>query len=272
MLSVILALCVTASAFAMDESLENATGILDEQELTKRVEAILTQYGIDGQQIAVGYYYSGSGDTYVYHGDSWMYSASLFKVPLYMALDDDIAAGRIRPSGAGLTAETVDSLRDRVLINSVTSTAKQLMGHFGSAEDCREAYRRYSSLPDDYYPDIFRLSSYFSARFMTDVMASLLDHSDNYPKILDSLYRSPLREDLASVGENYQVAQKYGDYTDERVDVHHLAAIIDTPTPIAVVVMTDKLAKHRLLMNAISTMLADYSIELDQQYAADEDQ
>jgi len=267
LLSVIFALCVTASAFAMDESLENATGILDEQELTKRVEAILTQYGIDGQQIAVGYYYSGSGDTYLYHGDSWMYSASLFKVPLYMALDDDIAAGRIRPSGAGLTAETVDSLRDRVLINSVTSTAKQLMGHFGSYEECREQYRRYSSLPDDYFPDQFWDYSFFSARFMTDVMAFLLDNSDSYPKILDSLYRSPLRQDLASVGEKYNVAQKYGDYT-EQYGVHHMAAIIDTPTPIAVVVMTSNVAKHRLMMNAIATMLAEYSIELDQQTAA----
>ena len=268
LLSVIFALCVTASAFAMDESLENATGILDEQELTKRVEAILTQYGIDGQQIAVGYYYSGSGDTYLYHGDSWMYSASLFKVPLYMALDDDIAAGRIRPSGAGLTAETVDSLRDRVLINSVTSTAKQLMGHFGSYEECREEYRRYSSLPEDYYPDSFWKNSNFSSRFMTDVMAWLLDHRDSYPKIFDSLYRSPLRQDLASLGETYTIAQKYGDYDDQYVAVHHMAAIIDTPTPIAVVVMTSNVAKHRLMMNAIATMLAEYSIELDQQTAA----
>lgn len=266
-------LCLTmllgdAAAFAQNENVGDATGILDAQELTERVETIISQRGLNPNRIAVGFYYSGTGDTYCYHGDSWMYSASLFKVPLYMALDDDVAAGKIPPSGAGLTAEDVDASRDRVLINSVTSTAKQLMGHFGSYEECREEYRRYSKLPEDYYPDSFWKNSNFSSRFMTDVMAWLLDHRDSYPKIFDSLYRSPLRQDLASLGETYTIAQKYGDYDDQYVAVHHMAAIIDTPTPIAVVVMTSNVAKHRPMMNAISTMLAEYSIELDQQTAA----
>ena len=103
---------------------------------------------------------------------------------------------------------------------------------------------------------------------MTDVMAWLYNHCDDYAKTLDSLYRSPLREDLASVGETYTIAQKYGDYSNQNVDVHHVAALIDTPTPIVVVVMTERMPKHRSVMNAIATMLAEYSIELDQQTAA----
>ena len=256
------------TAYADSETLGDATGRLDAQELTERVESIIDQLGLNPDRIAVGFCYSGTGDTYFYRGDSWMYSASLFKVPLYMALDDDIAEGKIPPSGTGLTAETVDANRDRVLINSVTSTARQMMGHFGSYEECREQYRRYSELPDDYFPDLFRNYSFFSARFMVDVMSYLQENSERYPKILDSLYRSPLRQDLESVGESYGVAQKYGDYT-EQYGVHHMAAIIDTPTPIVVVVMTENSPRHRLFMNAVATMLAEYSLELDQQLAAD---
>lgn len=266
-LSMLLGSGVAASA--EEESAGNATGILDAQELTARVESIISELGLDAERLAVGFYYAGTGDTYFYHGDRWMYSASLFKVPLYMALDDEIADGKIRESGSDFTISTVDTYRDRVLINSVTGPAKWLMGYFGSYQECREEYRRYSELPDDYFPDTFAMNSYFSARFMVDVMAWLLEHADRYPKTLDSLYRSPVRQDLTTVGEHYKVAQKYGDFADEYVNVHHMAAIIDTPTPIVVVVMTSGSRKHRLFMNEVSAMLADYSLELDRQTAAD---
>lgn len=270
-----LLLCLTmlfrtaASAYAEEEYPGTATGILDARELTEQVEAIFAQYGVNGWQTAVGFYYSGTGDTYFYRGDSWIYSASLYKVPLYMALDNDAADGKILETGTVPTLSTLDAYRDRVLINSVNSTAHLLMDHFASREECRKAYRSVSTLPEDYYQDCFYRQSYFTARFMTDVMAWLYNHSEEYAKTLDSLYRSPLRADLASVGENYTIAQKYGDYTNQNVDVHHVAAIIDTPTPIVVVVMTEWMPKHRSVMNAIATMLTDYALQLDEQLVSD---
>lgn len=271
LLCLTLLLCCATAAHAENQSLGDATGILDEQELTERVENILNRYSLNGERVAVGFYYSGTGDTYCYSGDTWMYSASLFKVPLYMTLYDEISDGNIRESGTRPTIARVEAYRDAVLINSITSTALNLMRHFGSYEDSRREYRRYSTLPDDYFPDHFYYSSNFTARFMIDVMAWLVDHSDDYDKVLDSLYRSPLREDLASVGESYPVAQKYGDFFNQKVNVHHVAAVIGTPTPIAVVVMTQwvPVSRHRQVMNAIATMLAEYSLELDQQLAAD---
>ena len=269
LLSLTMVLSSAATACAELVKSGEATGILDEQALTERVESIIDELGLDRSRLAVGFYYSGTGDAYFYNGDSWMYSASLFKVPLYMALDDEIADGKIRESGTEFTVAKVEYYRDRILINSVTEPAKWLMGHFGSYQKCREEYRRYSELPDDYFPDSFSVNSYFSARFMVDVMAWLLEHGDKYPKILDCLYRSPVRQDLTTVAEHYKVAQKYGDYADDFVNVHHMAAIIDTPTPIAVVVMTSGSRKHRMFMNEVSSMLADYSLELDQQLASD---
>ena len=269
LLCMILLFTQSAAACAEEEYPGTATGVLDARELTERVEAILAQYGVDGSQIAVGFYYTGTGDTYFYRGDSWIYSASLYKVPMYMALDNEAAAGKIRESGTFPTLSVLDACRDRVLINSVNSTAQSLMGHFGSREECRKAYRTVSTLPEDYYQTCFYRQSYFTARFMTDVMTWLYNHSEEYAKTLDSLYRSPLREDLASVGENYAIAQKYGDYNNQNVDVHNVAAIIDTPTPIVVVVMTEWMPKHRSVMNAIATMLTDYALQLDEQLAAD---
>ena len=269
LLCMILLLTHSVAAFAEEEYPGTATGILDVRKLTEQVEEILAQYGVDRSQIAVGFYYTGTGDTYFYRGDSWIYSASLYKVPLYMALDNEAADGKILETGTFPTLSLLDADRDRVLINSVNSTAHSLMEHFGSREECRKAYRSVSTLPEDYYQPCFYLQSYFTARFMTDVMAWLYNYRDDYAKTLDSLYRSPLREDLASVGESYAIAHKYGDYNNEKVDVHHVAAIIDTPTPIVVVVMTEWMPKHRSVMNAIATMLTDYALELDEQLASD---
>lgn len=269
LLCMILLFTYSVTACAEEEYPGTATGILDARELTDRVEEILAQYGVDGSQIAVGFYFTGTGDTYFYRGDSWIYSASLYKVPLYMALDNEAADGKILETGTFPTLSLLDADRDRVLINSVNSTAHSLMGHFDSPEDCRKAYCSVSTLPEDYYQPCFYRQSYFTARFMTDVMAWLYNHCDDYAKTLDSLYRSPLREDLASVGETYTIAQKYGDYSNQKVDVHHVAAIIDTPTPIVVVVMTEWMPKHRSVMNAIATMLTGYALELDEQLTSD---
>jgi hypothetical protein len=66
--------------------------------------------------------------------------------------------------------------------------------------------------------------------------------------------------------KSYGVAQKYGlfEQTHIGLDNHHCAAIIDTPTPIIVVVMTRNIDEFQARIADVGAYLADYSLRLDE--------
>ncbi len=244
-------------------------GILDGEALTRWMDEYLLQHQITGslQDFSVGFCYTGTGDCWFYDADVFMYSASLYKVPVAMLVSEKEAAGELSQDSE-IYGNTLQYLESSALTFSSNESGHALVDYMGGtyAGKCADMVTRYASLPDSYYTEDFYQYSYYSARFMTQLMKTLYDGGDErFPHIIE--YLMPADPDAylnLTLQDRYQVAQKYGAYKEATgKNNNHIAAIVYTPTPIIVVVMTRNVPNYQNMMAEVGLYLADYALELD---------
>ncbi len=247
--------------------------LIDEAELTQWMDGYLSRNGITQmhQRFSVGFYYSATGESWYYNADEWMYSASLYKVPVSMLMAEKEAAGELTQDseianqhGSG----TLQYLESSALTWSNNDSGHTLVEYLGGTYlgKCSDMTIKYTDLPEDYFGDDFYQVSYYTARYMTQVMATLLEGGEEqFPHVIEYLLPAQPDEYLnLSLKGQYEVAQKYGAYEEPNGRKNnHVAAIIYTPTPIVVTVMTRYVDDYQTRMAEVGAYLADYSLKLD---------
>ena len=247
--------------------------LIDEAELTQWMDSYLERNGLTQmhQRFSVGFYYSATGESWYYNADEWMYSASLYKVPVAMLMAEKEAAGELTQDseianqhGGG----TLQYLESSALTWSNNDSGHVLVGYLGGTYlgKCSDMTIKYTDLPEDYFGEDFYDVSYYTARYMTQVMATLLEGGEEqFPHVIE--YLLPAQPDgylNLSLKGKYEVAQKYGAYEEPNGRKNnHIAAIVYTPTPIVVTVMTRYVDDYQIRMAEVGAYLADYSLKLD---------
>lgn len=260
----ILALALSASLLAVPafaEGDETPAGIIDEEQLNELVAQYIEEKNLNAGKISVGYCYTATGDTWLYNGDAWYYSASMYKVPLMMILAEREYSGELTQE-SDLNGLTLARAEESILTYSNNDFAHLMMHYIGTDRECRELYQQYSDLPvEEYDPDFYDYS-YFSARFMTDVMKTLYFENERFPHIVDCLKPAQpgayFRRDM---GGEYEIAQKYGSYKE----FNSTAGIVYTPNPFILVVMTRDLtiAGGENVIAELAVKFKDYTLQLD---------
>ena len=276
LLLALLLLFSTAPAALAEEADDPAGSVLDEDYLRQWMEDYCREHGLDHdwQNFSVGFCYTATGDCWYYQGDEFMYSASLYKVPVCMLAAEKEAAGEIAwtDSIQGLTLEYLET---SALVYSNNGSGHALVNYLGGTYwgKCSDMSIPYTDLDESYFPRDFFDSSYYSARFMTQVMQTLYEGGEaRFPHVVDCLLRAQPEAYLnLSLKDRWPVAQKYGAYDQQDSwKNNHVAALIYTPTPIIVVVMTRNVGDYQNRMAEVGSFLADYSLELDEKLAARE--
>ena len=147
-----------------------------------------------------------------------------------------------------------------ILTYSNNDYAHLMMSYFGTEPDCRDLYKQYSDLPDDYYISDFRDYSYFTARFMTDVMQVLYYESERFPNIIESLLPAQPGHYFKMGITDYEVAQKYGALKE----FNHTTGIVYTPNPFIITVMTEYCGAPEAVISEYGKMMQDYTLKLDE--------
>ena len=247
------------------------TGIIDAAELDRWMENFAAENKHDqaGRIFSVGFWYSGTGDSWYWNADEFMYSASLYKVPCAMLLAEKEAAGELKADSV-LNGTTLEFNESTSLIWSNNDSGHNMVFYLGGTlgDKCSTMAEKFADLPEDYYTDNFRDYSYYSARFMTQVMRTLyLGGDEAFPRLIDYLKQAQPEEYFnrdANVRQ-YDVAQKFGAYTEPNGNANnHCTAIIYTPTPIVVTVMTRNVVDYQDEIAAVGAHLAEYALSLDQ--------
>lgn len=268
-----LALLCPLTAFAEGETktaIPADTGsyaVIDPAAMQKLVENYCNARKLNPDNISVGYCYPDTGDTWYYNGDNWYFGAGVYYVPLTMILAEWESSGKVTRD-TSLQGFALGDAERYILVYSNNYCAHEMMRAIGSDKDVREKYKAYSPLPDEYYDPDFLDYSYFSARFLTDVMKTLYSDEERFPYILDCLKMSDAGEyfDGAMRGE-YEVAQKYGNYIDRRkVEYNNCTGIIYTPHPFILTVMTENMGISSEIMWDMAVIFKDYTLGLDEAY------
>ena len=280
-LSLVMVMALSSTAFAAEVSAseaEESYGIIDGDELKKMLDDFVAQYGLDtrNRSFSVGFCYLRTGDMWFYNDGKWYYSASLYKVPVSMLLAEREVAGEI-------TADTIfeniystgslDTLERKAIVNSTNDAGHALVEWMGGTYNgkCADQLIRLTDLPESYFIQDFYDYSYYSVNFYTQVLKTLYENQQNYPRIIDYMKQAQpgayLRTSLEGV---YEVAQKYGAFEEVKANPtknnNHAAGIIYTPNPIVVTVMTINVENYNNRIGDVAKMLSDYALTLDAKY------
>lgn len=249
---------------------EDSESILDEEALDRWIQDYLQQHGIGGgnQIFSVGFCYTATGDAWYYNGDTFMYSASMYKVPVAMLLAEKEAAGQITQD-TDLGGGTLRYLESTALTFSNNDSGHAMLNYLGedNSGKASKLCMQYSSLDKSYFDQDFFDYSYYSARFMTQVMQTLCEGGEErFPHVIENLLLAQPDSYLnLSLMGKFDVAQKYGAFQERNGNSNnHITAIVYTPTPIIVTVMTRNVEDYQRRMAEIGEYLADYALELDE--------
>lgn len=269
MLCLVSLLLLSAGAYAGEETeeepYEDLPVIFDEQELLDMTEAFIENHHVKAENFSVGFVYTATGDTWFYNEDKWYYSASFYKVPLMMIFAEKVAAGEMTLDSQ-VDGVVLSEAYDLVLTQSSNYYGHHMMDYLGGDRQARLLYQNYSDLPkEDYDPDFYDYS-YFSARFMTDVMTTLYYEQERFPNVIDSIMHAQDDRHFELSVKEFEIAQKYGAYEE----FYHNSGIIYTPNPIILVVMTEKASYIDTIFADYARMITDYALGLDEKLAAHE--
>lgn len=245
-----------------EETAEPEMTIFDPDELQSMVDSFIQEYsgyGVKADNISFAYTYLATGETWFYNPDTWYYSASMYKVPLMMILAEKEANGELTQE-SDVKGLTLAYAEESILVYSNNDYAHLMLNYLGTDKEAREMYKQFSSLPDDYYDPDFIDYSYFTVRFMNDVMTTLYNAPERFPHIIDCLKRAqPTDYFHLYIDPELEVAQKYGSYKE----FNNTSGIIYTPNPVILTVMTSDLARAELVIGEAAKMFVDYTYTLD---------
>ena len=246
--------------------------ILDSDAITKMVEDFLAQKGVPKDRVGIGYCYTATGDEWFLNPDTWFYPGSMYKVPLMMILSERLREGQISED-TQIGGLDLDTVYNYILVHSNNDYAhavrKFLIDGQGGDEIWRKEAQQYARL--DKYDERYLLYCYFSPRYMTQVMETLYNDPDRFPKVMDNLLQAEQGHYFRLPDEMhpYDVAQKYGSYIDnENSDWNHTTGIIYTPNPFIITVMTKNVGGSEQLIGQIGALFKDYTLQLDEELAA----
>ena len=262
LLAAALCLAVPAAALPSDEPLSD---------LEDYLAPFLEQYGLNENNFAMGYCFTGSGDTWYFNGEKLMTGGSLYKLPLNMRITEKIQEGVFSESDwvGGHTLAEAQYLSMVHSDNAVSQAMQKFLVGYSSGYyyAYRQEIAKYSGdfledIPPEYYYD-----NYFSAEFMINTLSYLYDHSDQFSTILGYMEEAQPDDYFNYCGVDYPVAHKYGFYDGYIND----AGIIYTPTPFLLVAFTYNLGCSEEVLGELCSLMCDYTLSLIDEIEAEEE-
>ena len=240
----------------------NEMQIFNDAELDSMVADFIDRfsgYNVKPDRISFAYTYLATGETWFYNADTWYYSASMYKVPLMMILAQKEANGELTQE-SNLKGITLSYAEESILVYSNNDYAHLMLSYLGTDQEAREMYKQFSPLPDDYYDPDFVDYSYFTVRFMNDVMTTLYNEPERFPNILDCLKRAqPVDYFHLCTDPELEIAQKYGSYNEW----NGTTGIIYLENPIIFTVMMKNVERAEVVIGEAAKMFVDYTPTLD---------
>ena len=181
--------------------------------------------------------------------------------------------GELNPD-TEIHGEELSRIEEFILTHSNNDWAHIIRDYLGGDDVWREEAKKYAQLKEEDYDPDYMDYCYFSNMYMTQVMETLYYEQERFPNVIECLLAAEPGEYYKSTLEDkYEIAQKYGSFEDSRGEwFNHCSAIIYTPNPCIVTVMTSNVTKYETIIAKLGGILVDYTLQLDTQLESHEQQ
>lgn len=230
--------------------------LLDAAEVDVLMAPFIEKYELSEKNFGLGFLYTGTDESYYLYGDSIKYAASLFKVPLCMLVAEKVSSGELSQTDS-FADIPIDRIEEGCIIasnNHIAATVLSAMEPYAPEKLTSYCGMAVESLPPEYR------DQYYTPRFMVNTLKTLYDEPARFPNIIECMLLTQPEEYFRLTLEGrWDVAQKYG----QTGGALNNAGIIYTPTPIILVVMTNRVDGNMQLIGELAELFAEYSLTLD---------
>ena len=260
-------LICTAVAFALLLSLQfpcSAASKPQNYDVTgKTLDEIITdfmaEYKLTEKNFSMGWYNTGTGETWYYNENKFMVAGSMYKLPLCMNYIGKFDDGSFDPT-AKTGGYQLTRLIDLAITYSDNNAASLLQKYYSPDHDAyRLSLTQYSDVDPETLPDGFFRNNEFSPHIILDTLKALYNDQDYYRQIVDDMLQAHPARYFRKYQGDYEIAHKYGYFEGSLND----CGIIYTPTPYLLVAFTDHVYNSEEALAVLVQRLTDYSLWLD---------
>ncbi len=251
-LCLLLAVLPAASALEEDERFAGKTWLEVVEEFNERMS-------IRDQNVAYGYRNTVTGEEHFFNGDTYMVSASMYKVPLNMMVAEELYNGEIDwdTQFGGLTYR---KLQEGSIIHSDNDYARILWQHVGNGN--YRTYRRaiaplMGEDADTVDPKYYE-NNFFTPRQMIHCLNELYTNAERYPGVIECMKLAEPKNYFRRNETRFEIAHKYGFLEDTTLHMND-CAIVYTDEPILIVCFTDGQFNAYDVLAEFCTLMCDYA-------------
>ena len=208
-------------------------------------------------QLGLGYCNTVTGEEHYFNPDEYITGASLYKAPLNMYISEQIALGNM-DADLKINGRPYADARAASLTYSNNPDSLAMVTLLGGWPAYRAAIADFVGAdPED--GDYLGKGNRFTARQLTGCMTLLAREPERFPEVTECLLESAPDLFLKYADVPYPIAQKYGNINEGGSMLFHVAGIVFTDDPIALVVMTNNLPDQRSLMEEYCRLMCGYT-------------
>lgn len=231
--------------------------------LDEIIAEFMEEHGLTETNFSMGWYNTGTGESWYYNGDLFLPAGSMYKLPLNMEFERRLNEGLLSLDDM-VDGRTVEMSMYYSIVYS-NNEVSQSMRYYLSRD--RDEYRNIlsrfsgfdeSDLPSEYYSD-----NCMSSRFVLNTLIYLYDNRDSYGTVIDLMKQASPGAYFRKYQEEYEIAHKYGSFEGMLND----CGIVFTPTPFLLVAFTKAVPYSEQVLGSLCQMLTQYSLYLDEQEA-----
>ena len=223
------------------------------------VAALMEEYGVDPDRVAMGYCNTVTGETHYHRGGAYMVTASMYKVPLNMVFAERVSKGEMSwdTKISGLPYST---LLEWTILNSDNDAAKKLWIRLGGYQKYRQLICPYMGVEIKTVDKMFWKNNYFTPEQMIHCLTLLHSDPERFPKIEETMKRAEPERWFNAHKQDYEIAHKYGYYAEKNHLYVNDCAICYTDDPICIVLFTDSIGSRATsFMADYCTLMCDYA-------------
>ncbi len=220
----------------------------------------LTMRLIDPSRVTAGYYNTVTGEEHYLNPDTLMYGASTAKLPTNMVYAERVSKGEmtmdtlIRGNRYGL-------LQELSLVNSdnpAQATMVQDLGGGNYVEFRKQLLPYIGETEETVDPQVLE-RNFFNPTHLMSALKLLYGNADRFPGIEECLLKASPYDYFKGNQPPYDIAHKYGWYTDNGTTYLSDTAIIYTDDPILLVMYTANVENARYVLADFCSLMIDYA-------------
>ena len=222
------------------------------------MEEFFAEHGTNTQKVACGWCNTVTSEEQYWNGDQYMVSGSMYKVPMNMIFAEKVYNGEISWN-TFVGAYRYEYAIHATIVESNNDVARSMWEYLGGYQPYRHLLAPYMGEDPDTVDEKFYENNFSTPRQNIYALKLLATESERFPRVIDEMLQAEPHKYFKVREHSYDIAHKYGYYTEGAHLYLNDCAIVYTDEPMCIVIFTDTVVEPYALLADYCDLMIDYT-------------